>query len=525
MKYDKTKPHGLFIITLVVVSLLAAALPDGVEAGDVGVARSTRGIVELDLVSTVAGSTVVRSLPSQEGAPGTIRIINVTPNANVVLASGLASSDGQYAVVLPNRLVVGQRIQAFNATKGYYSSTVVVSAAQPPAIDEPVLRGATKITGLGTPGSTIQIRNAITNIVLGTGTVVTAPGSANGTFSVTLSAPLRLFYIIRAIDDTKRLTGKNVSILNLLTSHVLLKLSCSVSQVGIGAFTKRTFACGLPRPRGVMLDSVGNPLIVAGSAPLDRGFSLMPNGIFRLAPPIGVPPTAALSLFAPVSGVALKRGGGAFPPDVFLVRPRIFNVRGKTLVRPDDGEIFRVNPTSGVTSVFKRTLNFSPTGIAFPPAGSPFLGNLFVTDFFGVGLRRIEPTGVISTLANLPNLQGLAFSPGGAFGPGLFVSQPSSGRILRVSTTGAFTVFAAATVMKSPMEIAFSPGGAFGPYLYVADAESGSILRVNSSRQVTPFATGLGAPFGLVFRTTPSPALFVTDYLSGNVIQFTPNSR
>ena len=47
----------------------------------------------------------------------------------------------------------------------------------------------------------------------------------------------------------------------------------------------------------------------------------------------------------------------------------------------------------------------------------------------------------------------------------------------------------------------------------------------NSSGQVTPFATGLGAPFGLVFRTTPSLALFVTDYLSGNVIQFTPNSR
>ena len=318
-----------------------------------------------------------------------------------------------------------------------------------------------QITGLGTPGSTIQIRNAVTNALLGTGTVVATPGSANGTFSITLSA-LRLFHTIRAIDVTKGLTGKNVSILNLLTGHIPLKSSCSVTQVLMGAFTKKTFACGLPRPRGVMLDSVGNPLIVSGTAPLDRGYSLYPTGVFRLAPPTGNPPTAALSLFAPVSGVALKRGGGAFPPDVFVARPRIFYPRGKVLVQPGDGEIFRVT-TSGAISVFTRALNFAPTGIAFPPAGSPFLGNFFVSDFFGVGLRRIGPTGVISTLATLPGLQGLAFGPGGVFGTSLYVTQPSSGQILRISTTGASTVFA--TGMISPMEIAFGPGGRLWPLL------------------------------------------------------------
>jgi hypothetical protein len=80
-----------------------------------------------------------------------------------------------------------------------------------------------------------------------------------------------------------------------------------------------------------------------------------------------------------------------------------------------------------------------------------------------------------------------------------------------------------ATGMISPMEIAFGPGGAFGTDLYVTDAASGTILRVNSAGGKTPFATGLGWPFGLVFRTTPSPALVITDYQSGNVIQFTPN--
>jgi hypothetical protein len=518
MLYHKIKSYVLLVIAFIVASLLAAARPESVEAGDVGVARRTGGIAEIDLVSAVAGSTVVRSLPSQEGAPGTIQIINVTAAANVVFASAPATPDGQYEVVLPNRLVAGQRIQAFNDTKDFYSASIVVSTAQPPSIKEPVSQGAVQITGYGTPGSTIQIRNAITNALLGTGTV--APAPSNGTFTIALSPPLRLFHTIRAHDTTRGLTGKNVSILNLLTTHVPLKSSCSVTQVLMGAFTRKTFACGLPRPRGVMLDSIGNPLIVAGSAPLDRGYSLLPAGLFRLAPPTGNPPTAALSLFAPVSGVALKRGEGAFPTDVFVARPRLFNVRGRVSVQPGDGEIFRVHPTTGAISVFTRALNFAPTGIAFPPPGSPFLGNLFVTDFFGAGLRRIGPTGVISTLANLPGLQGLAFGPGGNFGTLLYTAQTSRGQILRISTTGASTVFA--TGMISPMEIAFGPGGAFSTDLYVADTGGRQILRVNSSGGKTVFATGIDA-FGLVFRATP-PALFVTDYLSGHIIQFTPNS-
>ena len=76
--------------------------------------------------------------------------------------------------------------------------------------------------------------------------------------------------------------------------------------------------------------------------------------------------------------------------------------------------------------------------------------------------------------------------------------------------------------MTSPTNIALGPDGAFGTDLYVADTGSGQILRVNSTGGKTTFATGLGAPFGLAFRTAPQ-ALFVTDYLTGNVIQFTPN--
>lgn len=530
MRYHTMKLSILPLIAFMATSFLAVTRPDHVAACDAGVAKNTRSIAEIDPVSTVVGSTVVRSLPSQEaeGAPATIQIIHVAAAANVVLASGPATEDGQYAVVLPNPLVLGQRIQAFNSTKGYYSATVTVTAAHPPTISEPVTSGVMQVTGIATPGSRIEIRNAITNLPLGpTGT----PVPSTGIFTITLSQPLRLFHRIFAFDRTKGLTGKNVSILNLnpnrdpnnpLEEHVPLRSSCDISSVLFGSlFTKKTFACGLPRPREIALDSSGNPLILAGTAPSDRAITPMPSGTFRLAPTTG-----ALSLFAPVSGVALKPGrtSSAFGTQFFVSRPRVFNARRKVTLQPGDGEIFRVNPTSSAISVFTRALDFAPTGMAFPPAGSPFLDNMFVTDIFGSGVRRISPSGVISPLTTtlpLPGLQGLAFDPSGN---NLYVTQPSSGRIFRVPPSGSPTVFA--TGMTSPTALAFGPGVTpFGSDLYVADAGGGIIWRVTSSGAKTVFASGLGAPFGLVFRPTTPPSLFVTDYLSGNVIQFTPNSR
>lgn len=531
MGYHTTKFPIVPLIAFIMTSFLAVARPDRVAACDAGVAKNTRSIAEIDLVSTVVGSKVVRSLPSQEaeGAPATIRIIEVKPTANVVLGSGLATADGQYTIELLNPLVLGQRIQAFNATKGYYSATVTVSASHPPAINEPVAPGAVRVTGVGTPGSTIQIRNAITGLVLGTDVV--PPKPSDGIFTVSLSAALPYFHTIRAHDITKGLVGKNVPILNLnpnpdpnnpLEEHVPLRSSCGISRVLFGNFTKTTFTCGLPRPREIAHDSAGKLLILVGTAPSDRAITPMPSGTFRLAPTTG-----ALSLFAPVSGVALKPGrtGSAFGTDLFVARARVLNARRKVTLQPGDGEIFRVHPTSAVIRVFTRTLDFAPTGMAFPPTGSPFSDNMFVTDFFGAGVRRISSTGNISFLtptpANLPGLHGLAFAPAGT---SLFATQPNGGRIFQISSTGAFTSFA--TGMKSPIALAFGPGGiSFGTDLYVSDAGNGTIWRINSTGGRTAFATGLGAPYGLVFSQTTPPSLSVTDYQSGNIFQFTPNSR
>ncbi len=512
----------LFFFFAAAMNLFSTTLPRKTEAGDVGVGRRTGGIAEIDLVSAVNGSTVVRSLPTQEGAPqgfgdlsDLIRILDVTTGA--VLGSRASDADGQYAVLLEQPLVTGQRIQAFNVDRNFYSSTVTVSVSSAPAIDEPAPKGALFVRGRGTPGSTIQIRNVVTGAVLGVGIVAAQPGPTNGTFLAPLNSPLTLFHNIQARDVTRGLTGKNVPILELLTDFSVLKQSCPTSQVVINGFVRKTFKCGLPRPRGVMLDDAGNPLIVAGTAPLDPGYALLPAGIFRLSPKSG-----GLSLFSPVNGVALKPDlVGTFGGDIFVARPRVFNVRRRVLVQPGDGELFRVNQQSAAIQVFTRALDFAPTGLAFGLPGSAFPGDLVVSDFLGVGLRRITPTGVVSTITNLSGLQGLAFGFGAAspFGADLYAAQPGSGKILRISATSAPTLFASG--MTSPVDVAFGAGGAFGMDLYVADAGSGQILQIDSTGKSTIFATGLEAPFGLAFSATP-PTLFVTDYLSGNITQFTP---
>lgn len=278
MKSQRKQSHVLPLVTFVLVSVLSAALPRTVEAGDVGVGRRIGGIAEIDLVSAVNGSTVARSLPTQEGAPEIIRIIDV--DANVVLASGAASADGQYAIVLPQPLATGQHIQAFNDTENFYSSSVLVTAAYAPAIDEPIARGALLIKGRGTPGNSIQIRNVVTGALLGAGTVVAARGITNGAFSIKLNRSLPLFHTIQVHDVTQGLSGKIAPILNLPIDHSPLNLSCGMNQVVSGDFIRKTFTCGLPRPRGVMVDTAGDPLIVAGAAPLDPGYALLPAALF-----------------------------------------------------------------------------------------------------------------------------------------------------------------------------------------------------------------------------------------------------
>lgn len=486
------------------------------HAGDAGTGRRAGAIAEIEFGSAVHDSTEVRSLATQEGAPGPIEIRDLT--TATVIGSGTADRDGQYAITT-TPLVATHVIQAVHTAKQYFSSGVKVTPEGPPVIDEPVLPGASAVAVHGTPGRSIRIEDATTLLSLGSASIPAGPGP--GAVTIPLSAALRLFQTIRAVDETTNSSSKTVPMLALHTKPVALPGTCGLTSgpTVTGGFSISTFACKLANPRGITTLPNGNVLVVAGTAPADPGFGAVPAGIFHF-----IPELRKLALFAPVTGVAFERAPtGSFGNDFFIVRPRVFNLRGGVFFERGDGEIFRINVTpQHPINLFARLLDFAPTGLAFDSPGGTFSGDMLVSSFLGKGLRRITSAGLVSPLTNIPGLQGLAVGP--ATGPcsvmmQLYAAQPGGGQVVCIAPDGTFATFA--NGMSSPMDVAFGPGGAFGSDLYVSDAGSGEIVRINNAGVKTVFASGFKAPFGLAFRDDAS-ALFAVDYATGNIAQITP---
>lgn len=527
MRAYRRSGRSLFLFSLCLSCPVFFTAPLLVQAGDVGVGRRTGGIAEIDPLSAVAGSTEVRSLPTQQGAPGPIRVRE--PATGAILGNGMANAEGQYAIPLSSPLVTSQIIQAENTRKNFFSSGIAVMTEAAPAIEEPVQAGTKTIRGRGTPGHRVKILNAVTGAVLGG---PSAPVLSNGRFTIQLTRPLSLFHTIQADDIAPGLLGKLVPVLNLPAAAVRLPVNCpsAAGPASVNGFTTRNFRCGLPRPRGAVVNAAGKVFVVAGTVPEDPGLAIPPAGVFEFTPPVGAG-AAGIQLFAPVNGIAVKigAGGSVFGQDLFIARPRLFNVRGSVLIGPDEGEIFRVNLSSALheATVFTRLLEAGPSGMAFDPTSN----SLVVSSVFGDQLMRVTASGTMPTVvANLSGVQGLTFGPCSGAGTCsgsascLYAAQPSSGQILcSPSGSGLFSPFI--TNLDSPVDVTFGPGGAFGSYLYITDAGRGNLLRYNVQTgkpvDATPFISGMQAPFGLAFRAN-GQALFVTDYLTGAVVQISP---
>lgn len=492
------------------VGLLVLPPPAWAPAG-AGKGRRLVGIAEIDPLSAVAGSSEARSFPSMEAEPGKIEIRDVLNG--IVLGSARTRRDGSYRVRLDAPLVSGQIIQAFNITRGYCSSGAEVGAAAPPRIDGPLKAGAKVVKGRGTPGHMIELVNAVTGATIGSPVVVATSGE--GSFEITVD-PLPLFHAVRAEDTVTGLSSDSVPVLGLSRANLLPRETC-VAKLGTQAVsgTSTILDCRLQHPRGLAVGPDGAAYVVAGSPPSDL-VAATPLGVFRLDLA-----TKELSLFAAVHGVQLelRLSDALFESGIYVARPRVHFVRKAVALERGDGEILRVDATTGQVEVFARLLDLAPTGLAFDAPSGSFGGHMLVSGYFGDEIARISPSGGVSVLAvNLPGVAGLAVDEAGVFGGGdLFAAQPSSGSILRIDSAGYATQFASGLI--SPTGVAFGPGGAFGTDLYVADAGAGAIAKVSASGSVAPFATGLGAPVDLAF-SPDGVTLFVTDYAKGRLIRF-----
>jgi len=182
---------------------------------------------------------------------------------------------------------------------------------------------------------------------------------------------------------------------------------------------------------------------------------------------------------------------------------------------------------------------FGPEGLATDSAG-----NVYVADTFDSAVRKISPSGAVSTL--LPPVlnqyrqpSGLAIDTGG----NLYVADSFLNTIGKLTPAGVFTVFAgsgtagsadgtgAAASFNSPSAIAVDSGGT----LYVADSGNNTIRNITSEGVVTTLAgtpgttghaDGVGAAASFNFpegiAVDASGNIFVSDSINNTIREISP---
>jgi len=266
-------------------------------------------------------------------------------------------------------------------------------------------------------------------------------------------------------------------------------------------------------PTGLAFDAAGN-LYVADPI-LQMIVRITPDAVATIYAGIGTGGfengTAHNSEFFYPEGVAFDKSGNLFVGDSYN------NVIRK--VAPD-GTVSTFagvpGPTGGYQDGPAISAQFNmPAGIVFDPAG-----NLYVADVNNGMIRKITPSGTVSTVAGGLSLANPT-QPGIDSDGNLYVSNqdPANYGIVKITATGTKSLYVSNVVTQGGL--IFDPSGD----LYIADAKQAVILKIapDGSQNTVAGKTGVGgyvngpvlsAEFGypLGIALDKSGNLFVADY-------------
>jgi len=250
---------------------------------------------------------------------------------------------------------------------------------------------------------------------------------------------------------------------------------------------------------------------------------------------VSVPLTSAAQP-VPASGYAIDPvTTGLGTPIRMAIAPPAFGTFGGDLFVTSGFQVVRVEPDTGMSSLFATVSGIQAGFLAFGPGGA-FGQDLYVSSNMNPSntshglIERIDPTGLVAAFGDPtppPGPQsyvfggvGLDFSLTGPFGT--FLSTGASAGLLsdalsRIgSAGGAASLFAdfGTELAGSPTELRFGPGGAFGTDLYVGmNVASGGIgvengiYRYDAAATRVPFSTVSTDPVmsGAILGMTFSP--------------------
>lgn len=203
-----------------------------------------------------------------------------------------------------------------------------------------------------------------------------------------------------------------------------------------GTGTKARFGS----PIGIAVDNAGNLFVTDGS-----------NRNIRKIAPDGIVTTVASSGFTSPDGIAVDKAGNLFVADYYDNRIRKVTPAGEVSTFAGSGNMGEVDGQGDAASFS------NPAGICIDAAG-----NLYVSDSAGNRIRKITPTGAVSTLA----------------GSGVFGGNTDGPK--------------ASATFNQPIGITVDNAG----FVYVAEMGNNLVRRVSPSGQVTTLAGG-----GVGFKT------------------------
>jgi YD repeat-containing protein len=164
----------------------------------------------------------------------------------------------------------------------------------------------------------------------------------------------------------------------------------------------------------------------------------------------------------------------------------------------------RIDPSGRITTIAGSGDTFGGFGGDGGPATSALLrypsgvaldaiGNLYIADQFNFRIRRVDLLGTITTFALVPHVEGRYTQTGGiavdASG-NVYLSQIWPRRILKFNPLGQATTLAGSDAYDSTSTAPHYPQGlALSPdgFLYVADSYGGRVLKINTVTGATTF--------------------------------------
>ena len=303
----------------------------------------------------------------------------------------------------------------------------------------------------------------------------------------------------------------NQEIRKISPSGVVTTLAGSAGQAGSSDGTGS--AARFDDPQGVAVDSAGNVYVADELNEEVRKIS--PSGVVTtLAGSAGQTGSSddtgnAARFYQPV-GVAVDSAGNLYVAD--LSNDEIREITPSGVVSTLAGSAAQTGSSDGTGSAARFD---DPEGVAVDSAG-----NIYVADYVNAEIREITPSGMVTTLAGSPEQYGSTNGTGstarfnGATGVAvdsagnLYVADLWNDEIRRISPSGVVT-----TLAGSPGQLGFADGTGSAASFYwpngvavdsegnvcVADGENDEIRSVSPSGVVTTLAgvTGYGSSDGI----------------------------